>query len=287
MIVEKLKWAGIAVASAAAGLALAVAVALAQPVASSHKMAPFGGLGAPSQPATAGGSRDRVAPDPLRIGMDPRSRKIIARLEEPVVMRFNDATPLAGVINHIRESTKSSDMPGGIPIYVDPIGLSEADKTMLSPIRNIDLEGIPLRRTLQLALSQLDLQYMVVDGMLYITSRESEGGPPAPMPEPSPLSEKRRKAERGELTLDEMKELIAIIKANQELEHIYDVHDGVQPPPDVAALRAQVEEAKQTKQLVESLSKLTQSLLEELKELRKAQSSGTASAAPKPAGNKN
>ncbi len=122
-----------------------------------------------------------------RQGQDARSRLIIGKLEETVVMKFNEETPLEEVIKHIRDSTKSSDMPSGIPIYVDPIGLSEADKTMASPIRNLELEGVPLRRTLQLALSQLDLVYFVVDGMLYITSLESaqSSSLPPSMPEPS------------------------------------------------------------------------------------------------------
>ena len=44
-------------------------------------------------------------------------------------------------------------------------------------------------------------------------------------PVATPLAEKLQKAERGELTLEEMKDLIAIIKANQEIEHIHDVRD--------------------------------------------------------------
>ena len=113
---------------------------------------------------------------PWWVGRDPRSQLIIKKLEEPVVMNFPEETPLEDIIKHIRESTKSTDMPGGIPIYIDPKGLSEADKTMASTVRNLDLEGVPLRRTLQLALTQLDLFYFVVDGMLYITSKESGAG---------------------------------------------------------------------------------------------------------------
>ena len=231
-----------------------------------------------------------VSADPLRAGNDPKSRKIIEKLEEPVSMKFQEETPLEEIIKHIRESTKSSDMPGGIPIYVDPVGLSEADKTMASTVRHLDLEGIPLRRTLQLALRQLDLFYFVVDGMLFITSQESAaaGNPlPPAMSGPSALAEKLEKAERGELTLEEMKDLIAVIKANKELEHIHDVHDrvggfgaesgGAAPPP------ALTEELKQNKQLVESLSKLTQSLLEELKEMRNARQAAGSPAAASPA----
>ena len=185
-------------------------------------------------------------------------------------MKFTDETPLEDVIKHIKDSTKSSDMPSGIPIYVDPIGLSEADKTMTSTIRNLELDGVPLRRTLQLALRQLDLGYFIVDGMLYITSLESaeNSSLPPSMPMPSPRMEKLEKADRGELTLDEMKELVEIIKTQKEIDNLQLVHDvtGGTPPPAAA----QTEEAKQNKELIQSLSKLTQSLLEELKDLKNA-----------------
>jgi RNA polymerase sigma factor (sigma-70 family) len=223
------------------------------------------------------GTAEAASRDGLRWGQDPRSRQIIARLEELVPMKFLEETPLENVLKHIRDSTKSPEMPAGIPIYIDPIRLSEADKTMASTIRNIDLEGVPLRRTLQLVLTQLDLCYFVVDGMLYISSLESADFLPPVMPLSTPLTEKLDKAERGELTMEEMTSLIAILKAQQEIEGIrpgpnHDVIVGGPPP-------APTEDVKQHKELVESLSKLTQSLLEELKELRKAKQPETA---PKP-----
>ena len=61
----------------------------------------------------------------------------------------------------------------GIPIYVDPIGLLEADKTMTSTLGNMDVDGVPLRTSLRLCLKQLDLTYSVKDGLLFITSLES------------------------------------------------------------------------------------------------------------------
>ena len=70
-----------------------------------------------------------------RPGQDPRSQQIIARLGDLVPMKFVEETPLEDIIKHIRQATKSSDMPSGIPIYVDPIGLSEADKTLTSTVR--------------------------------------------------------------------------------------------------------------------------------------------------------
>ena len=75
-------------------------------------------------------------------------------------------------------SNTSSKQPqtstySGIPIYVDPIGLQEAEKSMTSTVRNINLEGVALRVSLKLLLNQLDLTYTVKDGLLTITSTDS------------------------------------------------------------------------------------------------------------------
>ena len=87
-------------------------------------------------------------------------------------MHFYEETPLEDVVKIIQNATVGADGKG-IPIYVDPIGLSEADKTMTSTIRNIELDGVPLRVSLALCLKQLDLAYSVRDGYLLITSEES------------------------------------------------------------------------------------------------------------------
>jgi hypothetical protein len=64
----------------------------------------------------------------------------------------------------------------GIPIYVDPIGLAEAEKTMGS-VAQIDLDGVPLKTSLHLYLAQLDLAYSIRNGVLVITSVESARTP--------------------------------------------------------------------------------------------------------------
>ena len=98
--------------------------------------------------------------------------RIHEALKQPVPMRFNEETPFEDVVKSIHEATRAADGKG-IPIYVDPIGLSEADKTMSSTVRNIELEGVPLRAGLRVCLDQLDLACRVKDGLLLITSREA------------------------------------------------------------------------------------------------------------------
>lgn len=131
-------------------------------------------------------------------------------------MSFPNETPLEDVLSYIKQATKGPRF-AGIPIYVDPVGLQEADKTTSSTV-HIDLEGVPLRRALQLILSQLDLAYFVEDGILVITSPESEelGLPPA-MLEPSPFVKKQGKFERGEMTMQEMSEFAEELKVKTEI----------------------------------------------------------------------
>ena len=152
-------------------------------------------------------------------GKDAKSQTILAKLDEPISMSFSDDTPLEDVLKYIKQATTTATY-SGIPIYVDPLGLQEAEKSMTSTVRNMDLEGVPLKRTLQLLLKQIDLVYFVEDGMLYITAGESEVAKrhlePA-MAEPSPILQKVARAERGELSLSEMQELVELLKTREQV----------------------------------------------------------------------
>jgi RNA polymerase sigma factor (sigma-70 family) len=134
----------------------------------------------------------------------PMSRVIVAKLEDPVSMPFPNETPLGDLVKYIKSVTQTDELPNGIPIYVDPNGLQEAEMTMESPVV-IELEGIPLRRTLHLALRSLGLAYTVQDGLLIISSPE---GLDSILLEPTihTVSEYRLlkdKSERGELTSED------------------------------------------------------------------------------------
>jgi hypothetical protein len=84
-----------------------------------------------------------------------------------VSMSFANETPLEDVLKYIKSATQGPK-DNGIPIYVDPVGLDEAETTMNSPV-TLDLEGVPLKTTLRLLLKQLGLTYTVKDGLLTIT----------------------------------------------------------------------------------------------------------------------
>jgi len=99
---------------------------------------------------------------------NPKSKAIFKKLEEPISMSFANETPLDDILKYIKQATTTKTY-SGLPIYVDPKGLKEAEKSLTSTA-TIDLDGPPLKTTLRLLLKQLDLAYCVRDGVLIISS---------------------------------------------------------------------------------------------------------------------
>jgi hypothetical protein len=141
--------------------------------------------------STARPSQDAAPPEllPLKMAVadvvdsgpieavDDHSRSLIAELGKLIDLHFPDPTPLEDVLKFLCASTKSPTFPEGIPVYVDPVGLQEAEKTKQSPVV-FDVAQVPLRVSLKLILKQLGLTYQVRDGLLSITSMNSEDQPP-------------------------------------------------------------------------------------------------------------
>ncbi len=110
---------------------------------------------------------------------DDQSQRIVAELGKSVNMSFPTDTPLDDVLKYIRATTKGPAFPDGLPIYVDPIGLQEAERSLNSTVV-MDVGQVPLRTSLKLILKQIGLTYRVKDGLLTITSDDSvneDGGP--------------------------------------------------------------------------------------------------------------
>jgi len=100
-------------------------------------------------------------------------RRIATALDRVVPLHFPEETPLEDFLKTVREVTRTTD-GFTVPIYVDQMALLEAEKTMTSPVR-IDLDGVPLRTSLRLAVKPLGLDYTVRGGLLVI---KGEGEPP-------------------------------------------------------------------------------------------------------------
>ena len=209
-----------------------------------HK--PPAGITAESHPASSA-----AADGP---GKDPRSLAILAKLEEPIAMSFPNETPLEDLLKYIKQATQGSS-GSGIPIYVDPLGLKDADKAMTSPIA-LDLEGVPLRRTLQLALNQLGLGYFVDDGILVITSLESadeQSHLPPSRVEPSMIMKKEERFEHGEMDIKEMKDFASeLTLRRQVLKLIGQLRDSPEPghadqatPPKTDPLEPLIKDIKE------------------------------------------
>jgi RNA polymerase sigma factor (sigma-70 family) len=205
---------------------------------------------------------------------DPRSRVILAKLDEPVPMSFAAETPLDDVLKYIKQATTTPTYPG-IPIYVDPTGLQEAERSLLSTIQ-IDLEGIPLRRTLQLILTQLGLAYYVEDGILIITSEDSASQKhlPPSMASPPPIFDLQDKAERGELSVSEMKEVIELLKLRNEVFRLKSGEESESKAEHGSSSGTAKPGADQTAELIKDLRELIQLLKAEKQGKKAAESKG-------------
>ena len=144
----------------------------------------------------------------------PESRKIREALDGRLSMGFPNDTPLEDVIKYIQQSTQneSANLPTGIPIYVDPQGLQDVDKTMASTI-SINLEGIPLKTTLDLILRQLGLTYRVKGGLMIIESADLAM-------QTTTLDLLEAKAMSGDLTRVQYQQLIEMLKLRSEVEKL-------------------------------------------------------------------
>ncbi len=125
------------------------------------------GLLRPGGPPIHSPFPDFTTPGLMRV----RNRVIMRKLDQPIPMHFPEDTALEQVLTHIRHATEDVNFPG-IPIYVDPIGLRTAERSLSSTVR-IDRDAIPVRDGLRLCLMQLDLGFSVRSGYIAISDDAS------------------------------------------------------------------------------------------------------------------
>ncbi len=134
----------------------------------------------------AGGSNPNAAQDdseywPIRVARNdallrkldrsPRSQAVWKFLDTPITLSFAAETPLEDVLKRIKQAARDSKA-APLAIYIDPIGLSEAEKSLSSTV-TIELEDIPLKDSLRLLLREIGLAFCVHNGILFISSVES------------------------------------------------------------------------------------------------------------------
>ena len=100
---------------------------------------------------------------------NPKNEAILKALEQPVPMLFTKETSLDFVLKYIRKKVMEKPNNTPIPIYLDPLGLQQAERTLDSSVV-MDLDGVPLKTSLRLLLKQVGLAYCVRDGVLIISS---------------------------------------------------------------------------------------------------------------------
>ncbi len=99
---------------------------------------------------------------------DPATKLILDRLEDKIDLSF-EKTSLEDVVKFITSATRRGPNDRGIPIYVDPMGLVEAEKTLATPV-SFTAKGDPLKSSLDRLLKSISLTYTVKHGFMMITS---------------------------------------------------------------------------------------------------------------------
>ncbi len=167
---------------------------------------PTGVVASTSVGGAFGGGKEEPTEPPkvVHVAAPPMSleaTRVWLKLQGKVSMNFPNDTPLEDVKRYIEQSTQDAKggFPTGIPIYVDPQALQDADKTMASTV-TMNLEGMPLATTLELLLKQLSLAYDIQkDGLLVITTldeKKAQDGPTRTLDELVALKEEIRALRR-------------------------------------------------------------------------------------------
>jgi hypothetical protein len=105
----------------------------------------------------------------------PTTEGIYDALDQPLALTYADGAALEEVLKETKlRSSGRPKLKSGIPIYVDPVGLQETEKSMTSPVRRSpSADKLTLGEHLRSALDPLGLGYAVKDGFLMITAKES------------------------------------------------------------------------------------------------------------------
>jgi hypothetical protein len=116
--------------------------------------------------------------DAISIYRNPQTEAILDALDQPIALTYEDGAPLDLVLKEFKmRTTKNPKLPGiptGIPIYVDPIGLQEAERSLHATVkRPPSADTLAIGEHLRRVLEPLGLGYEVKDGFLMISSKES------------------------------------------------------------------------------------------------------------------
>ena len=105
--------------------------------------------------------------------LPPETRRVLGKLGMTVTPTASGPAPrdLVGLLKQIKAASVTGPKDVGIPIYIDPVGLQDADAWEASVIAAPG-GRMTIKDHLDRALPPLGLGYFVKDGMLTITSAE-------------------------------------------------------------------------------------------------------------------
>jgi hypothetical protein len=126
--------------------------------------------------------REARLQDAIAVYRNYRTEAIIDVLEQPIALNYADGTALDDLLREVRKKTTMAPKPAkpwaGIPIYVDPIGLQEAERSMNATIqRPPSADTLALGEHLRRVLEPLGLGYELKAGFLMITAKEATDTP--------------------------------------------------------------------------------------------------------------
>jgi RNA polymerase sigma factor (sigma-70 family) len=104
-----------------------------------------------------------------RQSIDRKNARIRSSMSQNFAFDFPQGVPLDQFLKEVKAATTSGGFPG-IPIYVNPRGLQEAQITLESKVY-VMTKGEALGKTLRYVLNSTGLSYELRDGFLFIDSR--------------------------------------------------------------------------------------------------------------------
>ena len=127
------------------------------------------------------GVRERQLRDAIAVYRQPQAEAILEIVARPMSLAYQDGAPLDAFLKEIKRASSGSSGLRGVPIYVDPLGLQEAETSLNSTVRRPpSAEALPLLEHIRRVLEPLRLGCTVKDGFLLITSKESVDESPEP-----------------------------------------------------------------------------------------------------------
>jgi hypothetical protein len=121
-------------------------------------------------PQNAAPQPDQPPNTPAPQELDQKTRRIEQILDRPIDLKLEEKFDLDQFLKSIKQATRVEGFPG-IPIYVSPIGLQEAEVSLNAKSTKNWLPEAKLRGILGGVLRNLRLSYIVKDGFLMIGSR--------------------------------------------------------------------------------------------------------------------